>query len=110
MARALQLKLNGSGFDAQVANDGEEALAALQQGGYALLLLDLMMPKVDGFAVLEGMKQRGDTTPVIVSTNLSQEQDIQKAKEMGARDYFVKSDTPLNAVIDHVKQTLAQFQ
>ncbi|MBU2542739.1 response regulator [Patescibacteria group bacterium] len=107
MARALELKLNKYGFEAKVVSNGEEALEELGKTKYDLLLLDLMMPKKDGFGVLEGIKEKGYTIPVIVSTNLSQENDVKKAKELGAKDYFVKSDTPINEVIKRVEKVLA---
>jgi CheY-like chemotaxis protein len=65
------------------------------------------MPKKDGFAVLAALRTRKDNTPVIVSTNLGQEEDIERAKKLGAQDYFVKSNTPIAEVIEHIKQTLA---
>lgn len=107
MARALELKLNKYGFEAKVVSNGEEALEELGKTKYDLLLLDLMMPIKDGFGVLEGIKEKGYTIPVIISTNLSQENDVKKAKELGAKDYFVKSDTPINEVITRVEKVLA---
>jgi DNA-binding response OmpR family regulator len=106
MARALELKLTSSGYDVTVAYDGSEALDALQKGTFDIALLDLIMPKVDGFEVLRQMKERGDKTPVIVSTNLSQSEDEKRAKELGAKDYFVKSDTPITEVIAYIKKVL----
>lgn len=106
MANALELKLNKSGFEAKAAYDGHQALVMLNDQKFDLILLDLMMPNVDGFAVLEEMKKKNITIPVIVSTNLSQASDIERAKSLGATDYFVKSDTPINGVIDHVKKAL----
>lgn len=106
MAKALELKLNSSGFEAKAVFDGDEALEELAKTKYDLMLLDLMMPKKDGFGVLEEMKAKGIKIPVIVSTNLSQEGDIAKVKELGAKDYFVKSDTPITEVVKHVKKIL----
>jgi len=106
MAHALEVKLNNSGFEAKAVNDGEEALAELAKNKYDLLLLDLMMPKKDGFDVLTELKEKKNNIPVIVSTNLSQESDIAKVKKLGAKDFFVKSDTPINKVVEHVKKLL----
>lgn len=108
MARALELKLNNNGFEASAVYDGNQAINALEKDKYDLLLLDLMMPEKDGFAVLEEMKTKNITVPVIVSTNLSQEGDIKRAKDLGAKDYFVKSDTPINEVVEHVKKVLGE--
>ncbi|MBT4277757.1 response regulator [Candidatus Falkowbacteria bacterium] len=106
MARALELKLKSLGFEAKIAFNGEEVLQALQKEKFNLVLLDLMMPKVDGFSVLAKMQENKDKTPVIVASNLSQSEDLQKAKKLGAVDYFVKSDTPIAEVVVRVKKAL----
>lgn len=106
IARALQLKLKNSGFEPESVFNGEGALALMQEKAFDLVLLDLMMPKVGGFAVLEELRKRGDTTPVIIISNLNQPEDIKKAKEMGAVDFFIKSDTPLANIVDNVKKNL----
>lgn len=106
MAHALELKLSKAGFDTHVVFDGEEAMAALEKEKFDLVLLDIMMPKKDGFMVLGEMRKRGIDVPVIISTNLSQGEDIKKAKELGADDYFVKSDTPIIKVVEHVERVL----
>lgn len=106
MAKALELKLTKGGFEAKAVFDGEEALAEAEKGGYDVLLLDLMMPKKDGFAVLEGLKEKGIELPVIVLSNLSQKEDVDKAKALGAADYFIKSDTPIAQIVDHVNRVL----
>ena len=107
MAQALEIKFKAAGFDAVAVFDGEEALQSLAKDKYDLLLLDLMMPKKDGFSVLEELKRQGNPIPVIVSTNLSQAEERNKAMALGAKDYFVKSDTPINDVIEHVKKLLS---
>jgi len=106
MARALELKLNHSGFESTIASDGEIALDNLKKQKFDLVLLDLMIPKIDGFGVLKAMKDNKDKTPVIVASNLGQEDDAQKAKSMGAKWYFVKSDTPINKIVDYIVGTL----
>ena len=106
MARALELKLNKSGFEAKALFNGEEALKILETEKFDLILLDLVMPKVDGFAVLTALKEREIETPIIVTSNLSQEEDFKRAKELGAKDYFVKSDTPIADIVEHIKKFL----
>ncbi len=106
IANALVLKLTNSGFEADAANDGAEALEMIGKGSYDVILLDLMMPKMDGFEMLEAMKKKKINIPVIVSTNLSQESDSERAKKLGARDYFVKSDTQIKDVINHIAKVL----
>lgn len=106
MANALSLKLRSVGFETTLVYDGESALSAARESPYDLILLDLVMPKKDGFFVLAELKKLKIATPVIVSSNLSQEEDIRRAKELGARDYFIKSDTSLAQVVEKVKQAL----
>jgi DNA-binding response OmpR family regulator len=108
MARALELKLSKAGYQVKLAFDGEEALQALDREKFDLLLLDLMMPKKDGFVVLVAIREKAIGLPVIVSTNLSQEEDIAKAKELGADDYFVKSNTPISKVVEYIDKLLAK--
>ncbi len=106
MAKALQLKLANSGFEAETAVNGEEALQKLETGKFDLLVLDLMMPKKDGFGVLTELKNKNSTLPVIVASNLSQPDDFKRAKDLGARDYIVKSSTPIIEVVEKIKKIL----
>ncbi|KXK26625.1 MAG: Alkaline phosphatase synthesis transcriptional regulatory protein PhoP [candidate division WS6 bacterium OLB20] len=108
IAKALQLKLNSSGYEATIAGDGEEALQVLAAGGsFDLVLLDLVMPKLDGFGFLAQARENGlSIPPVIVSSNLSQEEDIQRAKDLGAVSYYVKSNTPLSVIVEKINQYL----
>lgn len=106
IAKAMELKLNSSGFSAKAVGNGEEALSALEKEVFDLLIVDLVMPKLDGFGLLEALKEKGITTPIIVSSNLSQDEDFKKAKELGAVDYFIKSNTPISEIIEHVQNIL----
>lgn len=103
MANVLSLKLTHEGFVTQIASNGEEALDLLSQGGFAVALMDLMMDKKDGFTVLSEMKNKNLNTPVIVTSNLGQEEDKSRAMSLGAKDYFVKSNTPLSQIVERVK-------
>lgn len=98
LRKALALKLTHDGYEVVEAADGNAALKVLESGA-DLLLLDIMMPGLDGFGVLEAIKKNGAKYPVIVTTNLSQEEDKNKALEMGATEYVVKSDQTLDAII-----------
>lgn len=106
LAKALSLKLSKSGFQSKISVNGEEALSILKKEKFDLILLDLIMPKMDGFALLSEIKKRKIKTKVLVTTNLSQAEDLQKAKELGAADYFVKSSTSLTSLIDSIKKQL----
>ncbi len=106
ISMALELKLKNSGYETKVTANGEEAMDEFLSGNYDIILLDLMMPKKDGFSFLEEAKEKGIKTPIVILSNLSQEADMKKAKELGASDYFVKSNTPLFDIVNHVKKVL----
>lgn len=104
MANALVIKLNKEGFQAKAVNNGQEVLQELENNQYDLLLLDLIMPKMDGFTTLQKIKEKAIKIKIIVTSNLGQEEDFSRAKELGASDYFVKSDTPLTQLIEAIKK------
>ncbi len=106
ISRALKLKLEMSGFETEIAVNGEEALNLLKIKKFDLLLLDIMMPKVDGFSVMEEMKKRKDKTPILVLSNLSQEDDAKRAKNLGTIDFCIKSNSSLAEIIDKIKRFL----
>ena len=106
LAKALELKLSHAGFETHVANNGEDAINALKKESFSLMLLDLIMPKMDGFKVLEEMKKLKKKPPVIVLSNLSQSEDMDKAKKLGAKGFFIKSDTSLAEVVKQVNTYL----
>ncbi len=106
LANALVLKLTHEGFEATAVYDGEQAIDALGKNTYDLILLDLIMPVMDGFLLLEKIKEKGISTPVVVSSNLSQSEDFSKAKSLGAVDFFVKSDTPISDIIGKINKIL----
>ncbi len=106
LARALELKLKASGFDVQVVTDGQMGLDLLIQTDYDLVLLDLIMPKMDGFKILEELHSKGKKTKVIVLSNLSQTEDMQRVKALGAADYFVKANTSLVTIVERVTKIL----
>lgn len=106
IAKALELKLKNSGFDVVTVSNGEEAMLEAEKGNLDMILLDLMMPKKDGFSFLEEAKTKKIKTPVIILSNLSQEGDMQKAKKLGASNYFVKSNTPLIEIVANIKKIL----
>lgn len=103
------IKLEKAGYNVITAGNGEEALLACDKKTPDLIILDLIMPVKDGFSTLEDMKKRPalKNVPVIVTSNLGQDEDIERAKKLGAIDYFVKSDLPVaeipNIVSKHLK-------
>lgn len=102
-SRALVLKLQNAGFKAESVNNGEEALDSIKKGSFDLLLCDLVMPKMNGFQVLEEIKKQGLKIPVIGLSNLSQADDEEKMRGAGAVDFLSKSNTPIVDVIKRVE-------
>lgn len=105
LANAYKLKLSKSGYEASVASDGAEALELMKKDKPDIILLDLIMPNMDGFSCLEAMKADGDlkTIPVVIASNLDQTEDIERAKSMGAVDFIIKSNVSIAEIVDKVK-------
>jgi len=110
LANAYRFKLTKSGYEIKITGDGVETLAALHAQKPDLLILDLVMPKKDGFMVLGEMKKDPNLAhlPVIVASNLMQKEDIDKAMALGATDYVVKSDLSLNQLIEKIKKAVGE--
>ena len=109
LANAYRVKFEKSDFEVKLVFDGEEALAAIGEFHPDIILLDLVMPNKDGFTTLKELKA-SDTAkniPVVVTTNLSQAEDIKKVKDLGAIDYLVKSDISLGEIVDKVRGYLS---
>ena len=106
LAKALRLKLTNAGLAVMVVEDGAMALAELKRAAYDLLLLDLMMPNVDGFAVLAAIKQMKKKPIIFVASNLSQASDKNRALKLGADDYLVKADVSLAEIVAKIKKAL----
>jgi DNA-binding response OmpR family regulator len=104
LADILRDEFRERGLDADIASDGEAALALIRKTRPELVLLDLLLPKKDGFAVLEELKADPNllATQVIVLSNLAQDEELKKALMLGAKDYFVKAQHPLKEIVDKV--------
>jgi len=108
LANVYTTRLEAEGFDVRRVANGEDALAAALEYHPDLVLLDVMMPKVSGFEVLDILRNTPQTSnvKVIVLTALSQESDRQRAESFGADDYMVKSQVVIADVIDRIKHHL----
>ena len=108
LIKIFQAKLTHEGFEVQVASDGELALEILKTFIPDMILLDLVMPKKDGFEMLKDLNanKKLKDIPFIVLTNLGQETDIERVKKFGIIDYLVKADTPIQQVVDRIKKAL----
>ena len=108
LMRALYLMFHKGEYTIASAGDGETALKMTERLKPDLVLLDLLMPKMSGFDYLRDMKANPElkNIPVIVLSNLGDKDDIEKAKALGAEDYFIKSSTDLSTLFDKVKKKL----
>lgn len=106
LAHALILKLTHEGFDVVATESGKVGLTLLSESHFDLVLTDLIIPLVDGFKVLETIQEKKMKIPVIVITNLNQEEDKKRAYDLGASGFFVKSNSPLSEIVESVKNTI----
>lgn len=108
LASVYQTRLQAEGFDVKRVPNGEDALAAALEYKPDLTLLDVMMPKVSGFDVLDIMRNTPETAKikVIMLTALSQDSDKERAKNLGVDDYLVKSQVVIADVVERIKHHL----
>ncbi len=101
-------KLEIEQFDVVIARDGEEGLKAAAREKPDLVLLDVLMPKLDGFEVLEKLKADPKTKaiPVIMLTNLGQKEDVERAIQEGAADYLIKAHFVPSEAVEKIKNVL----
>lgn len=101
----LAKKLVSSGFDLFHAKNGEEALEALKSSIPDMVVVDLMLPGMSGFDILQKMQMDPQTKkiPSMVLSNLSKPSDIEKAKMLGAKKFLVKAATSLDQIVDEIK-------
>jgi len=101
-------RFEAEGFDIRRVGNGEDALSTAINYQPDIILLDIMMPKVDGFDVLDILKNTNKTKDlkIIMLSALSQEMDIDKAKKLGADDYLIKSEVTIADVVEKIKKEL----
>jgi DNA-binding response OmpR family regulator len=109
LASVYFTRLQAEGFDVQRVANGEEALAAARSYKPDLILLDVMMPRISGFNVLDILRNTPETAKykIIMLTALSQDSDQERAKALGADDYLVKSQVVIADVIERIRHQLA---
>ncbi len=97
-------------FDVTVARDGAEGLAMVKKVKPDIVLLDIILPQLDGFEVLERIKQDEEIkdTPVLLLTNLGQKQNVKKGLQLGAVDYIIKAHYTPSELVEKVRQVLAE--
>lgn len=108
LSEMYQLKFKAEGFDAVVANDGLLGLEMVKKYKPDIIILDIVLPKMDGWSFLA--KLRADftqpTPPVILLTNLGQSNDVKRGMSMGVVDYLIKAHFTPNEVVHRIKQVL----
>ncbi|OGH20634.1 MAG: hypothetical protein A3D74_04230 [Candidatus Levybacteria bacterium RIFCSPHIGHO2_02_FULL_37_13] len=111
ISRMYQQAFTFHNFEVEVSFDGEEGIEKVRKGKPTIILLDIMMPKMNGLKVLEKLKADPQTKkiPVIVLTNLAEEQDAEAALSLGAVKYIIKSEYTPKQVVDMVKEILAAY-
>jgi len=102
-------KFRAEKFDVSVADNGIKALKLAQENKPEIILLDILLPKKNGFEVLEELKANKETSniAVILLTNLSQKEEVKKGMDLGAKDFLIKAHFMPNEVVKKVKQLLS---
>ncbi len=101
-------KLTKEGFEVTPVGNGDDAAKAIDESAPDLVLLDLVLPGTDGYGVLKKIRENLKTRdiPVIVFSNLAQDEDIKKAKDLGANDFMIKSNFTLDELSEKIKEML----
>jgi CheY-like chemotaxis protein len=110
MLDLLQRKLTAEGYEVSVAKDGDEGIRAMKELRPDLILLDIIMPKMGGFEVMEEMNKDKElkNIPVIVISNSGQPVEIDKAQQLGAKDWLIKTEFDPQEVIDKVVKQIGK--
>lgn len=108
LANIYQTKFAVEGFKVFIAQDGEQGLKMAKSKAPRVILLDILLPKLDGFAVLAELKKEAATKdiPVILLTNLGQKEDVKKGLSLGAVDYLIKAHFKPSETVEKVKKIL----
>lgn len=107
LMKALELKFTKEGFDVTSCYDGQQAIDMLKEKEFDVVLLDIIMPVKDGFSVLqERSATKNATTPICVLTAMGQEENLQKAAKLGAKQCYVKSNSSIADILKGVKQEI----
>jgi len=104
----MSKKLSSEGFNPISAIDGEDGLKRAEEDKPDLILLDLILPGIDGFGVLSKLKENKNTSsiPTVILSNLSQKEDIEKGLKIGAVDYIIKAQSTPEEIAEKVKSIL----
>lgn len=107
LLNVLKDRFEAESWEVSTARDGEEAIEAIKKSRPGVVLLDLLMPKKDGFEVLKEVRSNPeyqDLPIIVVLSNLGSDEDIKRALALGANDYFVKTQHPMSEIVEKVKK------
>lgn len=104
-------KFEHEGYSVRAAIDGEEGFALLHKFTPKVILLDLVLPGMNGFEVLERLKKQKDTThtPVIILSNLGQREDVERARRLGAEEFLIKANFTPGEVVEKVRRVMGKM-
>jgi len=110
LAELYGTKLSLESYEVALASDGEKGLKMIREKKPSLILLDIILPKMDGFEILKAMKADKEVKniPVILLTNLSQKDEVKKGLDLGAKDYLIKAHFMPSEVVKKIKETLGE--
>lgn len=110
LRQAMVDKFNREGFSVIEAKDGEEGLDLAIKNHPDIILLDIIMPKIDGLSMLKQLRSDawGKDVPILILTNLNDAEYVSQAVESGVYDFLVKSDWQLSTLVEKVKEKLNQ--
>ena len=104
-------KLEKENFKVEAAIDGQEGLQKITQGSHDLILLDIILPVLDGFEILKQVRGHADKkiagVPIVLLSNLGQESDVEKGKALGANDYLIKAAFTTDEIVEKIKKVLS---
>jgi DNA-binding response OmpR family regulator len=107
-----QKKLKDSGFKVEVAKDGEKALEVLKEKNFDLMLLDIVLPKIDGWKILEELREMKkekkdlEKMKIVIWSNLGEKEDIKKGLSLGATSYLIKANFTPSEVVREIEKLL----
>lgn len=109
LANSYQVRLETEGFEVRQCNDGEQALQMVQSFLPDVVLMDIMMPKLNGFDTLDNLQQMPNIKglKIVILSALGQPEDVERAKSLGASDYLVKSQVVISDVVARLRELLA---
>jgi DNA-binding response OmpR family regulator len=101
-------RLSSEGYDISEAIDGEQGMEKIKEGNVDLVILDILLPGIDGFEVLSRVKEDSSVSsiPVVILSNLGQKEEVEKGMQLGATDYLIKAQVTSDEIVNKVKSVI----